>query len=145
VEPLSEKATRAARCCCSRCARWGTRASGRLRTARSGHELPHGLGEPPSHRRHGLWMGARPQRGRGCWRTTHDTPLIATRPQHGRGFRRATWLLTWASCRGNECFRRGCITTTTIAILSQDRSACNKSLTINIPFDYVERESKPVA
>jgi hypothetical protein len=34
---------------------------------------------------------------------------------------------------------------TTIAILSQDRSACNKSLTVNIPLDYVERESKSVA
>jgi hypothetical protein len=55
------------------------------------------------------------------------------------------WLLTWASCRDSERFRRGCITTTTIAILSQDRSACNRSLTVNIPLDYIERESKPVA
>jgi hypothetical protein len=55
------------------------------------------------------------------------------------------WLLTRASCRDSERFRRGCITTTTIAILSQDRSACNRSLTVNIPLDYVERESKPVA
>jgi hypothetical protein len=32
-----------------------------------------------------------------------------------------------------------------IAILSQDRSTCNRSLIVNISLDYVERESKPVA
>jgi hypothetical protein len=37
-------------------------------------------------------------------------------------------------------------TTTAIAISSHmDRSACSRSLTVNIPLDYVERKSKPVA